>query len=84
MHGETVKHLSQFGVSTTLPAVSWHILWLSTWGMAGCVQPTCNASSVRSTARHLQDALPLWFFRAEAPNQPCHEYKTGPSSHLAV
>jgi len=39
-------HLSQFGVSTILPAVGWRILRLTTWRTAECVQPTCNASSV--------------------------------------
>lgn len=44
-------HLSQFGVSTALLAVGWRTLQLSTWRMAECVQPTCNASSVRSTTK---------------------------------
>jgi len=45
-------HLSQFGVSTAPLAVSWRILRLSTRRTAECVQPTCNASSVRSTVQY--------------------------------
>jgi len=54
-------HFSQFGVSTTPLAVSWHILRHSTRRTAVCVQPTCNASFVRSTAR--QDSV----FRTHYP-----------------